>query len=64
MTWDQKKRLVERSGGKLDSYGVRVAIDGDTVVIGNSNDSTVAQFAALATYMFATGMPAGLLSMS
>jgi len=45
MTWDQKKRLVERSGAKLDSYGVRVAIDGDTVVIGSSNDSTVAQFA-------------------
>jgi FG-GAP repeat len=45
VSWDEKKRLVERSGGKLDSYGVRVAIDGDTIVIGNGNDSTVAQFA-------------------
>lgn len=44
-TWDQKKRLVERSGEKLDAYGLRVAIDGNIVVIGNINDSTVAQFA-------------------
>lgn len=43
--WDQKKRVIERAGGKLDSYGTRVAVDGDTVVIGNINDSTVAQFA-------------------
>ena len=45
VNWDQKKRLVEKSGGKLDSYGLRVAIDGDTIVIGNSNNSTVAQYA-------------------
>jgi hypothetical protein len=45
VTWNQKKKFVERSGGKVDSYGLRVAIDGNTVVVGNVNDSTMAQFA-------------------
>jgi hypothetical protein len=44
-TWSQTKRIVEQGGNKVDAYGMRVVIEGDTIVVGNIADSTVATFA-------------------
>ena len=44
-TWSQTKRIVEQGGNKVDAYGLRVAIEGNTIVVGNIANSTVATFA-------------------
>ena len=58
--WTQKTKLTAADGAAGDGFGVSVAVDGDTVVIGARGDDSVGKIDKGAIYVFrkpATGWP-------
>ena len=50
--WSQQDKLEASDATSTDKFGVSVAIDGDTVVVGASNDDTAAGTDAGSAYVF------------
>jgi FG-GAP repeat protein len=41
-TWHKERKLIDRDVARTDGFGLRAAIDGDTIVIGDITDNTAA----------------------
>jgi hypothetical protein len=50
--WTEKQKLTASDGATDDFFGVRVAINGDTVLVGASNDDTDENFNQGSAYVF------------
>lgn len=52
-SWSQQAKLTGEDGEMNDSFGTAVALEGDTALIGDSNDDVDGDFNAGSTYVFA-----------
>jgi uncharacterized protein (TIGR03437 family) len=51
-TWEQRAKLTAGEGGPTDSFGVSLALDGDTLLVGSPSDSAGNHFNQGATYVY------------
>jgi hypothetical protein len=51
-TWSQQAKLIASDGAAGDSFGISVAIEGDTIVIGAESDDTTGGVDAGSAYVF------------
>lgn len=52
-TWTEQAKLVAPDGAAFDSFGISVAVDGNTSVVGTAGDKVGAVFGAGSAYVFA-----------